>query len=211
MCCTCPRPATLAPHAHLYCERPRAHAPARRDSGEEDRSCLPELGGPRNTCPSPLRPSPCSQDWTDPAPPFLPKALWGPAVSREWAGGGESCQLDPRPLVALPRGAGHWRNGRGWTGTCQPPWRSCKAPPPQAPRCPCSGLSLTVATSLLTVGLARSSASPAASPPGSQGRQGVLLNPLYPRGGLSALPTFRKTAPQAPRNRPTPAPRSDVA
>lgn len=39
----------------------------------------------------------------------------------------------PRDSVYLGWGEGHWRNGRGWTGTRQPTWGTHRSPTPGTP------------------------------------------------------------------------------
>lgn len=86
MCCTCRSPATLAPHAHMYCGRPCAQGPCPVRLRRGGRWPSSRAGGPWDTrVPRPpSQPSQCSQGWTDLAPPFAPK---GTLASWVWAAG----------------------------------------------------------------------------------------------------------------------------
>lgn len=107
-------------------------------------------------------------------------------------------KLQPTPGGGCPRcppqdgGAGG--SGRGWTGARQPTW-GFQRPPPWAPECPFSGLSLTAATSRPLSPLG--SGVEALSAPflrRARARPGVLLKLLHPQGQRFDPPTFRKMA-----------------
>lgn len=111
----------------------------------------------------------------------------------------------PPPLPTQEGGASG--SGRGWTGARQPTWGS-QRPPPRAPECPFSGLSLTTATSRPLSPLGSSvEALVSPLPPQSQGPPRGPAEAPTPKGSVSTLPTFRKRAAAAtasfwaPRNR----------
>lgn len=90
--------------------------------------------------------------------------------------------MHPLPPTLPTQEGGARGSGRGWTGARQPTWGS-QRPPPRAPECPVSGLSLTTATSRPLSPLG--SGVEALSAPfllRARAHPGVLLKPPTPQG-----------------------------
>lgn len=233
-------PCTPGRTGSLYCERPCALVPAQCDSGEEDIAVFQSWGTREPPAPLPLpalilkaRPtlrllSPQRHPggrgvlgmgrWSEQPPTWTPLHLTPPLIENlnlklQLTGEG----LHPLPLpptlqgtVYLGWGEGHWRNGRGWTGTCQPIWGTYRSPTPGTPvpllRAQSDhGHVLPPSTFELTWKLCQPCLLP--------GLTRVPDEPPTPTGSIPALPTLGERPPsgsQEPLSTSHPESRSDV-
>lgn len=193
-------------------------------------------GGPGNTCTPPSLPLVFSRP-DQPCTSFYPKGtlVWAGGVNRHphgphptpprlrtlscsWRGGAAPITTTPHPLhgTLSTWGGGRGTGGMGGAGLALVSQHGGPIdPPPRAPQCPFSGLSLTMATScpLPTLELTWKPCQPCPLPSVEPGLTQVPDESPTPKGGIRAPPPSGERPPsgtQGPPRPPPPRPRVQI-